>query len=39
VVQFCMGDGSVRPIQVTIDGLTLANLAGWHDGQTIGGDF
>jgi prepilin-type N-terminal cleavage/methylation domain-containing protein len=39
VVQFCMGDGSVRPIQVTIDGLTLANLAGWHDGQTISGDF
>jgi prepilin-type N-terminal cleavage/methylation domain-containing protein len=39
VVQFCMGDGSVRPIQVGIDPVTLAILAGWHDGLTVPPNF
>lgn len=36
IVQFTMGDGSVRAISNNIDGLTYRHLAGMGDGQIIG---
>ena len=36
VCQFVMGDGSVRPLPVSIDGTTLRRLAQRNDGEVIG---
>jgi prepilin-type N-terminal cleavage/methylation domain-containing protein/prepilin-type processing-associated H-X9-DG protein len=33
--QFVFGDGSVRPVEVTIDAVTLGRLANRHDGQAV----
>ncbi|RCS46391.1 DUF1559 domain-containing protein [Bremerella cremea] len=38
-VNFVMGDGSVRPIQVNIDEINLGRLASCNDGQTLSADF
>ncbi len=39
IVNFVMGDGSVRPIQVNIDEDNLGRLASREDGQVINVDF
>ncbi len=36
VCQFVMGDGSVRPLPVSIDGTTLRRLAQRNDGEVVG---
>ncbi|PQO28804.1 DUF1559 domain-containing protein [Blastopirellula marina] len=38
-VNFVMGDGSVRPIQVNIDEINLGRLANREDGQVINSGF
>jgi hypothetical protein len=32
VVQFCYGDGSVRPVRKGVDNTNFRAAAGWHDG-------